>query len=97
VVIAKVLSLIWKKLESWLPAVLLPVISWISSGSKYKKRLCLANAFLFPYTTGLGPVLSLEEMILSGVTKFIVKNKIPQSGHQIKVTVKNFSFEGVSV
>ena len=54
--------------------------------------LRLANAFLFSYTTGLGPVLSLEEMILSGVTKFIDKVKIPQG-----ITVKNFSFEGVSV
>ena len=38
--------------------------------------------FLFPYTTALGPVQSLEEMILSGVTKFIDKVKIPQSGYQ---------------
>ena len=66
-----------------------------ASGSKSKKRWCLANAFLFPYTTGLGPVLSLEEMILSGVTKFMAKSKFAKAG--IKVTVKNFIFEGVSV
>lgn len=52
---------------------------------------------LTPYTTGLGLDPSLGKMILSGVTKFIGKDKIPQSGHPIKVTVKNFSFEGVSV
>ena len=66
-----------------------------ASESKSKKRWCLANAFLFPYTTGLGPVLSLEEMILSGVTKFMAKSKFVKAG--IKVTVKNFIFEGVSV
>lgn len=60
--------------------------------STKKIMLRLANAFLFSYTTGLGPVLSLEEMILSGVTKFIDKVKIPQG-----ITVKNFSFEGVSI
>ena len=45
---------------------------------------------LTPYTTGLRPDLNLEEMTLSGHNSKFLKTGT-------KVTVKNFSFEGVSV